>query len=213
MEKTKEEQFKEFIETLKEEPKSWQDLLGGAPPQVDWDHWLRRDEWKLRDAITLSLGRDPLNPRIVNHFDINKTNFELLGEQSSRFLIAESSINTGKLKTRQQKGHYVEPKEFIRWLAEKNFSFPQELLDHVNLSVKKFTPNQKKNLRPNQIHKEKCREIAKRKWLANKEITIQDMMYDDEIAGACSSKMYSENTLRNWLKPWGQVFIVDRIIL
>ena len=57
-----------------------------------------------------------------------------------------------------------------------------------------------KKLRPNQRHKIECRTIAERIWENEPNVTITDMIWRDEIAKACETKVYKESTLWDWVK-------------
>jgi hypothetical protein len=60
-----------------------------------------------------------------------------------------------------------------------------------------------KKLRPNQIHKIKCREVAQRLWEENPAITIReigDMPEIMEVSKRTDGNYYSEKTIRNWIK-------------
>jgi hypothetical protein len=57
-----------------------------------------------------------------------------------------------------------------------------------------------KKLRPNQLHKLKCREVAQKIWKEDPSITIADMIHKDEINEVCDGKVYTEKTIRNWIK-------------
>jgi len=57
-----------------------------------------------------------------------------------------------------------------------------------------------KRVRKSTKHKMKVREVAKRLWKKNQLITIKDMSFRDEINEVFSPKVYSERTLRKWLK-------------
>ncbi len=58
----------------------------------------------------------------------------------------------------------------------------------------------KKKLTPVQRHKEECRMVAKSLWKEYSDMTIADMIQRDEICHACEGKVYTEKTLRNWIK-------------
>jgi hypothetical protein len=70
-----------------------------------------------------------------------------------------------------------------------------EINPKTDLMVKKGTRQ-----RPSQIHKERCRAVAKELWKENLEITIADMAVKDEITEACDGKLYIEKTIRDWIK-------------
>ena len=57
-----------------------------------------------------------------------------------------------------------------------------------------------KKLRPSQIHKIKCRELAQKLWEENPTITIIDMAYKDEINDLFDGRSYADKTIRNWIK-------------
>ena len=54
--------------------------------------------------------------------------------------------------------------------------------------------------RPSQIHREKCRKIAKKLWKDDPRLTIVDMSFHDEINAAFDGKVYTEKTIRRWIK-------------
>jgi len=58
----------------------------------------------------------------------------------------------------------------------------------------------KKKLRPNQRHKIQCRNVAKKIWEKHPTITIANMICKDETIEACDGKLYTEKTIRNWIK-------------
>jgi len=70
--------------------------------------------------------------------------------------------------------------------------------DHPEIIPEQPDEKPKKKQRPNQIHREKCREVAQRLWEESPTITIADMAYKDEIIEACNGKVYAEKTIRNW---------------
>jgi hypothetical protein len=57
-----------------------------------------------------------------------------------------------------------------------------------------------KKQRPSQIHKEKCREVAEKLWGEDPTLTIVDMTYRDEINALFDGKIYTEKTIRKWIK-------------
>ena len=57
-----------------------------------------------------------------------------------------------------------------------------------------------RKLRPVQKHKIECRKVAKRLWEEDPTITIASMIVGDELNKVCEPKVYSEETLRNWIK-------------
>jgi len=57
-----------------------------------------------------------------------------------------------------------------------------------------------KKLRPNQVHRIKCREVAEKLWAEDPTLTIVDMTYKDEINALFDGKSYVEDTIRNWIK-------------
>jgi hypothetical protein len=57
-----------------------------------------------------------------------------------------------------------------------------------------------KKQRPSQIHREKCREMAKKLWEEDPTLTIVDMTYKDEINALFDGKVYTEKTIRKWIK-------------
>lgn len=137
MKKNIEKEYEKFLEELQTEPQSVVDRFS---PEVNWKHWLLRDEWKLDEAIFLSLGIDPYNLPVSNNSKNEKSFFEFIEEKASRSLIARSSIEALTLKVRQSvrydtpygtiRNHHVEPKEFVRWLKQKNFVIPEQLKLH-----------------------------------------------------------------------------------
>jgi hypothetical protein len=54
--------------------------------------------------------------------------------------------------------------------------------------------------RPCQIHRIKCSDVAQNLWDEDPNITIADMIFNDEIIEACNGKVYAEKTIRNWIK-------------
>ncbi len=57
-----------------------------------------------------------------------------------------------------------------------------------------------KKLRPSQIHKIKCREVAQKLWDEDPTLTIVDMTYKNEINAVFDGKSYVEKTIRDWIK-------------
>jgi hypothetical protein len=51
-----------------------------------------------------------------------------------------------------------------------------------------------------QRHKKQCRRVAKPLWEKYPTMTIADMILLDEISHACEGKVYTDKTLRNWIK-------------
>ena len=86
---------------------------------------------------------------------------------------------------------------FFRRSDVEEFQTKQKgLLPYLNLKSKK-------KLRPNQIAKEKCREIAKKLWDGNPEFTIAKMITLKEIREVCKKRdgnYFVENTIRGWIK-------------
>jgi hypothetical protein len=58
----------------------------------------------------------------------------------------------------------------------------------------------KSKLRPSQIHKKRCIQIAQQLWKKDPTITIADMALRDEINKACDGEVYAEKTIREWVK-------------
>jgi len=61
-------------------------------------------------------------------------------------------------------------------------------------------PKPKRKLRPNQKHKIACLKIAKELWEKDSSITIAAMGKSNEIKIACDGRIYTEKTIRNWIK-------------
>ena len=57
-----------------------------------------------------------------------------------------------------------------------------------------------RKLRPNQRHKIACRAEAEKLWKQDPSITIADMIQRDELNEACEGKIYTEKTMREWIK-------------
>jgi hypothetical protein len=83
-------------------------------------------------------------------------------------------------------------------------------VEHVekeyDLQVHHIPENNSQEPKPrhNQIQKLKCREIAKKIWEADPDITIEEMIMRDELAAYTFQKdgktMYASKTLRDWIK-------------
>jgi hypothetical protein len=73
--------------------------------------------------------------------------------------------------------------------------------EHPEIIPKKIDDKKlKKKLRPVQIHKIKCREVAQKLWEEGATITIADMIHKDAINKVFDGKVYAEKTIRNWIK-------------
>ncbi|HOD79102.1 MAG TPA: hypothetical protein PLB95_05630 [Syntrophales bacterium] len=67
------------------------------------------------------------------------------------------------------------------------------IFDKKSLKIRELTIDQKR--------RERCRAIAELLWENRPEITIEDMIYKDEITLiGCGTKNYHERVLRNWIK-------------
>ncbi|MBN1548487.1 MAG: hypothetical protein JW902_17690 [Syntrophaceae bacterium] len=62
------------------------------------------------------------------------------------------------------------------------------------------TPQFQKKLRPNQKHREACRDVAEKLWKEDCSISIIGMIYSDELNSILEGKVYAEKTIRNWIK-------------
>ena len=62
------------------------------------------------------------------------------------------------------------------------------------------TKKPEKKLRPCQIHRKRCREMAKELWEEDPTLTIVDMAYKDEINSFFNGKTYTVKTIRGWIK-------------
>jgi hypothetical protein len=57
-----------------------------------------------------------------------------------------------------------------------------------------------KKMRPSQIHRERCRELAAILWVEHPELTMEEMAYRDDISRLFDGRTYSPKTIRNWIK-------------
>lgn len=115
-------------------------------------------------------------------------------------------------------GYWVfDPAPFTKWAIKYMQPFPDELMQAVRETYpeefceavrdveatpqKPETEPKEKTLRNNQRHRERCRALASLIWSKEPNITIADMSLRDEIVTfGCEGTMYSEDTLRDWLK-------------
>ena len=54
--------------------------------------------------------------------------------------------------------------------------------------------------RLSQKHREICRRVAKEIWAKDPTRTIESLVNDYELIGPCDNKIYTEKTMRNWIK-------------
>lgn len=60
--------------------------------------------------------------------------------------------------------------------------------------------SERRALRPNQRHKERCRAIAEMMWSSDPSMTIAALILTDEITKfGCQCKIYSDGVLRDWV--------------
>ena len=81
----------------------------------------------------------------------------------------------------------------------QNAIFEEKQLKEILKKKQPLTGQKQRKLRPDQRHKIECRKVAEKLWNENKDITIQDMIFSDEINNVFEGKSYSEKTIRNWI--------------
>lgn len=70
----------------------------------------------------------------------------------------------------------------------------------ISFSNRLFPGKGKLKLRPDQLHKKQCREVAERIWLTHPDTTITAMIKHEEITKIIGERGYIDKTLRNWIK-------------
>ena len=81
--------------------------------------------------------------------------------------------------------------EVVKLIGGEAYSQQPKNLDH---------PKRSRKLRPDQRHRLAVREAAKKIWKEHPEITIADMIERDELNEVCEGKVYTKETMRNWIK-------------
>lgn len=170
--------------------------------------WLKRDYWTLLEAFCLiRFGVSP------EHMVAMSPKFDALYDLPD-FDLARRSIMSGVLEVLNPElkagqsvpGHMltVKPLDFLRWCREKEIALSDRvtaiLTEEERLYIRgKEEEHVFQNI--NQRHKERCRAVAECIWLRHPTMTIEDVIYHDEINGiACENRNYAAKTLREWMK-------------
>lgn len=92
--------------------------------------------------------------------------------------------------------------EEIQRLESYAPSTPKETLEKIK-SIEAKKQELKKLTEPNRLnqrHKLKVRKIAEKIWQNHPDMTIQELIMGDEINASTTPRVYTEKTLRNWIK-------------
>jgi hypothetical protein len=92
-----------------------------------------------------------------------------------------------------------EQKDAMGILKFKNSDIKAYELEFPELFTDKPKGKSTKKLRPNQEHKQQCREAVKELWREDQTITIANMIHKDEIVKACNGEKYADKTIRRWI--------------
>jgi hypothetical protein len=106
-------------------------------------------------------------------------------------------------------GQPISDQFFLGMCSHGNFSISEawfktsdveKVEKELQIKPKPFTGKKERKLRPEQKHRENCRVIAEQLWKKDPKITIADMAVSEEIYNACDEIMYTEKTIRKWIK-------------
>ena len=177
-------------------------------PSFDWirTFWKRPDPFKDQDITLLLHDLNPFfkDDQNASHDVRNLWNkHEKLSEKKHKKMTAEiqSVFEKGYIQTLISKQYSSFIKEYRQIVNKYAFFYADiwELKERYLEKVYKCVED-KKSTRPSYRHRKASRQIAKDIWAKNPEITIADMIRDNEIANACDGKLYDEGVLRKWIK-------------
>jgi len=83
-------------------------------------------------------------------------------------------------------------------LASINRESPS-IFDQKTLGAVKDGKSKNSSGKKSDEHHKKCREIAKKLWKEDPDVTIADMIICNEIVNCCDGHIYAEGTLTNWI--------------
>ena len=151
-------------------------------------------EWEIKQRTKMIYDRQPLEI-------INPPKDCILKRLTLSSNMPEALKQITEAKTWIVKRNDVLKSEEIRHLIQKNGDASSDLKD---APISETAPAPKK-LRPSQRHRLACRKIAKELWDSeeknNYTITpIAAMIDKQELIDVCEKKIYSEKTMRNWIK-------------
>jgi len=151
-----------------------------------------------RDSDFLNILINSMQDKNVIKKISTKENKIVIDEMKEKFI---TFYKKGYLKHFLEKSYLEFLHEYIGINQQINFSYQvvNDLLSKY-LKILINLVKEKETERPMQKIREECRKIAKRLWKKYPKMTIQDMIFRDEIAHACGQKLYTEDTIRNWIK-------------
>ncbi len=172
-------------------------------------HELKKDFWTLLEAfgvIKYGFSGEQLLEM--------SSSFEYLYDDQDFDLVLRS-IESGKLKGLNPEfgtnksiiAHTitVKPLDFLKWCNDKEVSISERVTAELSEEQLQYISDETEEVaifkNVNQRHRERCRTMAEYFWQQELTLTIEDMIQNDAINGiACEKRIYSEKTLRNWIK-------------
>jgi len=183
--------------------------------QVDWNYWQKMSPWKLLEGVILIHRQPPTGSDSAN------TLYLSMNEDIKKiYKFAERAFDSGELPPHhlvpsfdlvQSHDRMVDPATFLNWAKSKGLTIPNELKPLCKSEAKTKepektieTPATEKKLRPSQRHRKAVIEVAKKLWVKDPDITIADMIFQDEINSVFKDRKngYTDRTLREWIKEY-----------
>jgi len=221
-------QIKNIIEWAKSKnikfPSEFTDAYFNENRQINFNYesWKGRGAWSLEQA-TLLIGDFCLPNSIMDrgeiahsyYYDPSLGSSPLDAETALMYLPLDENQKEKFLKIYRQLANFwpshvsprVTPREFITKARDGGLLIPEpfsDLLDPIEPTIEEISNTHStklKSLRKEQAHREKCRAIATMLWEKTPNRTIEDMIRSDELNKfGCENKVYTEKTMREWIK-------------